>query len=63
MGAGVSPEKFDVTYFTDSDHSIVYNKQGVYLYKQLTTKLFEEKQRKGSGGGHQWSKKAVAWRG
>ncbi|KAL1841470.1 hypothetical protein VTJ49DRAFT_7025 [Mycothermus thermophilus] len=63
MGAGVGPEKLEVTYFTDSDHSIRYNKQNAFVYKQLTKKLFEEKQRKGSGGGHQWSKKARTWRG
>jgi dipeptidyl aminopeptidase/acylaminoacyl peptidase len=65
MGGGVSPDKLEFTYFTDSDHSIRYNGQNAFVYKQLTGMLWEEKRREGPGGGHQWSKKgkATAWRG
>jgi len=61
MGAKVSPEKLEVTWFTDSDHSIRYNQQGQFLYRQLSETLYAEKRRQGnSNGGHQWSKKALA---
>ncbi|KAM7198739.1 putative dipeptidyl peptidase 4 [Naviculisporaceae sp. PSN 640] len=62
MGARVSPEKMTATFFTDSDHSIVYNGGSVYLYKELTGKLYEEKKRVVGKKGeekHQWSKKGV----
>lgn len=59
MGDRVSPEKLEVTWFTDSDHSIRYNSQGTFVYKQLSKKLFEEKKRTGTGGSHQWSKKGT----
>ncbi|KAK0627547.1 dipeptidyl peptidase IV N-terminal region-domain-containing protein [Immersiella caudata] len=45
MGARVGPEKFEAAYFTDADHSIGRNGANVYLYRQLTEKLFKEKQR------------------
>ncbi|KAJ4303954.1 Dipeptidyl peptidase 4 [Collariella sp. IMI 366227] len=65
MGGGVSPEKLELTWFTDSDHNIRYNGQNGFLYKQLSKRLWEEKNRQGSGGGHQWSKRGTgkAWRG
>ncbi|EMD95892.1 hypothetical protein COCC4DRAFT_46427 [Bipolaris maydis ATCC 48331] len=57
----VSPEKMQNTYFTDSDHSINFNNNGKFLYKQLSKKLFEEKNRKGdSKGNHQWSKRGAS---
>ncbi|KAH6838466.1 dipeptidyl peptidase IV N-terminal region-domain-containing protein [Chaetomium sp. MPI-CAGE-AT-0009] len=63
MGAGVGPEKLDVTYFTDSDHSIRYNGQNAFVYKQLSGRLWEEKRRV-VGDRHQWSKKrGTPWRG
>ena len=65
MGGGVNPEKLELTWFTDSDHSIRYHNQGQFLYKQLSKKLYEEKNRQTTSGGHQWSKRgekrAVAW--
>lgn len=64
MGGGVTPEKLEVTFFTDSDHSIRYNGQNAFVYKQLSKKLFEEKNR-GVKGGHEWSKrgqKGTAWK-
>lgn len=63
MGGKVGPEKLEVTWFTDSDHSIRYNNQNAFVYKQLSKKLFEEKKREGSSsGGHQWSRKGLAGR-
>ncbi|KAK4122993.1 hypothetical protein N657DRAFT_634217 [Parathielavia appendiculata] len=64
MGGRVGPEKLEVTFFTDSDHSIRYNGQNAFVYKQLTKKLFEEKNRVAAEG-HQWSKrgKGRSWRG
>lgn len=58
MGDGVSPEKMQVVTFTDSDHSIVYNNNNVFLYKFLTARLFDEVERKPEGAlAHQWSKR------
>jgi dipeptidyl aminopeptidase/acylaminoacyl peptidase len=57
MGAGVSPERLEVTWFTDSDHSIRYNGQNAFVYKQLSKKLFEEKKRVEEKGAHQWSRR------
>jgi dipeptidyl aminopeptidase/acylaminoacyl peptidase len=59
VGDRVSPERLAVMPFTDSDHSIVYNRANTFLYKQLSRKLFDEKRRVGAGGGHQWSKRSV----
>ncbi|KAI5817884.1 hypothetical protein BZA77DRAFT_365910 [Pyronema omphalodes] len=61
VSAGVSASKLDVQWFTDSDHSINFHQATRFLYKQITGKLFEEKNRKnaGTGGGHQWSKRAL----
>jgi dipeptidyl aminopeptidase/acylaminoacyl peptidase len=67
MGAGVGPDRFGVTFFTDSDHGIRYHGQNAFVYKQLSARLLEEKRREGKGGGHQWSRRkgvaARAWRG
>jgi dipeptidyl aminopeptidase/acylaminoacyl peptidase len=61
MGDRVTPEKMQNTFFTDSDHSIVYNNQGKFLYRQLSKKLFEEKKRtEDSRGGHQWSRRGMS---
>ncbi|GAB1320006.1 Dipeptidyl peptidase 4 [Madurella fahalii] len=64
MGAGVGPERLEVTWFTDSDHSIRYNGQNAFVYKQLSKKLFEEKRRAEEKGGHQWSRRKAGkvWR-
>lgn len=60
VGDGISPEKADWRAFTDSDHSIVYNGDDVYLYKYLTMKLWEERGREvGLQEQHQWSKREV----
>ncbi|KAJ4368428.1 Dipeptidyl peptidase 4 [Neocucurbitaria cava] len=60
----VTPEKMTNTFFTDSDHSINFHNDGRFLYRQLSKKLFEEKERVGDlKGGHQWSKRERAWRG
>jgi dipeptidyl-peptidase-4 len=47
-----------VQWFTDSDHNIRFEKDGTFLYKQLTAKLFEEKNRKfDAATRHQWSRR------
>lgn len=56
----VTPEKMQNTFFTDSDHSIVFHNNGKFLYRQLSKKLYEEKARTAdSYGGHQWSKRGM----
>jgi dipeptidyl-peptidase-4 len=59
VGAGVTPEKLQVQWFTDSDHGIRYHGGSVFLYRQLSKKLYEEKKRKEKSEAHQWSKKSV----
>lgn len=56
MGAGVGPDKLTTQFFTDSDHSIHYNKAQDFLYAQLTKKLLEEKKRVPGApkANHQW---------
>ena len=54
----MSPEKLEVQFFTDSDHSINYNGAGTFVYKQIAKQLFEEKNRDvGPALQHQWSKR------
>ncbi|KNG86169.1 dipeptidyl peptidase 4, partial [Aspergillus nomiae NRRL 13137] len=57
MGDGVSPEKLQSQWFTDSDHGISYHGGGVFLYKQLARKLYQEKNRQTQVLLHQWTKK------
>ncbi|KAF7159511.1 hypothetical protein CNMCM5623_004849 [Aspergillus felis] len=59
VGSGVTPEKLQVQWFTDSDHGIRYHGGNVFLYRQLSKRLYEEKKRKDKGEAHQWSKKSV----
>ncbi|KAL2109796.1 hypothetical protein VUR80DRAFT_2030 [Thermomyces stellatus] len=61
VGEGVSPEKMSMFAFTDSDHSINYNNAGLYLYRFLTERLFQEVRREVSGDAevHQWSRKGL----
>jgi dipeptidyl aminopeptidase/acylaminoacyl peptidase len=54
MAGGVPPEKFQVQPFTDSDHNIRYNRDSEFLYRQLTRKLFDEKNRKPAAAKQQW---------
>jgi dipeptidyl-peptidase 4 len=54
MGAGVGPDKLQVQPFTDSDHNIQYNKDSAFMYRQLTKKLFDEKNRKPPGKVYEW---------
>lgn len=56
MRQGVTPEKLRVQWFTDSDHSIRRVGQNIFLYKQLTDELYEEKRWKEEKP-HQWDKK------
>ncbi|KAF2456074.1 dipeptidyl peptidase IV N-terminal region-domain-containing protein [Lineolata rhizophorae] len=58
VGAGVSPEKLQVQWFTDSDHSLTYNGASLFAVRQLTMKLWEEKNREeGELGAHAWSRR------
>ncbi|KAF1808300.1 putative dipeptidyl peptidase 4 [Eremomyces bilateralis CBS 781.70] len=59
ISGGISPEKMQVQWLTDSDHSIVFHGGNLFLYKQLTKKLYEEKKRVSPSGGHSWSKRAA----
>lgn len=58
----VTPEKMQNSWFTDSDHGISFHNNGRFLYRQLSGKLFAEKERVGVSGGHQWSKRGEAGR-
>ncbi|PYI28944.1 putative dipeptidyl peptidase 4 [Aspergillus indologenus CBS 114.80] len=60
VGAGVSPEKVQVQWFTDSDHHIHYHGGNVFLYKQLAGRLFAEKLREDEGVKHGWSRRRMA---
>ena len=60
VGEGVSPQKMEMMAFTDSDHSIVYDGASAWIYKFLTKRLWEEKERKaGMVVQHAWSKREV----
>ncbi|KAJ3484531.1 hypothetical protein NLG97_g7031 [Lecanicillium saksenae] len=58
VGSKVSPAKLKVMPFTDSTHSISYHNANIYHYKFLTSRLWEEVQRKEPGMVHQWSRRA-----
>jgi dipeptidyl-peptidase-4 len=58
INAGVPPQKLDVQWFTDSDHNNDFHGATKFLYKQLTGKLFDEKNRKVAKL-HQWSRRRV----
>lgn len=60
VGDDVGPEKMDWRVYTDSDHSIVYNGANVDLYKYLSKRLWEEREREvGVVVQHEWSKRDV----
>lgn len=63
VGAGVSPSQMDVVPFTDSDHSIVYNGASAWIYRFLTSRLYQEKERQVDAqqviSQHQWGKREV----
>ena len=62
VGEGVRPHKLQTQFFTDSDHSIVYNGASGFLYRQLAGFLYDEKNR-GAEDKFQWSKRAErGWR-
>lgn len=61
VGGGVGPQKMEMVAFTDSDHGIVYNGARAWIYRFLTGRLWEERERE-SGGlvvQHQWSRREV----
>ncbi|KAF9887099.1 diacylglycerol pyrophosphate phosphatase [Aspergillus nanangensis] len=57
MGEGVSPEKMQTQWFTDSDHNIRYNGGSEFLYKELAKRLYAEKNRGPPEKAHQWSRR------
>lgn len=59
VGEKVSPAQVKIMPFTDSTHSIIYNQASTYLYKFLTSRLWDEVQRKERGLIHQWSRRKV----
>lgn len=62
IGGGVSPDKLQVQYFTDSDHDIGYNGGNRFLYRQLAKRLWEEKVRvvgNETRPSHQWQRRMV----
>lgn len=61
MGDGIGPDKFDSQWFTDSDHNIRYNGDSAFLYKLLTKRIYEEKNRVPGEGEevHQWSRREI----
>lgn len=59
VAKGVSPDKFQMVAFTDSDHGISFHGASEWIYKFLTAKLWEEVERKGDAFVHQWSRRGV----
>lgn len=54
---GVSPEKFEAQLFTDSDHNIQHDNANVWLYRQLSGFLLNEKRRVSNvTESHEWSR-------
>ncbi|KXT18421.1 hypothetical protein AC579_8178 [Pseudocercospora musae] len=64
VGNSVSPQVMEMMAFTDSDHSITYNGANAWLYRYLTKRLYEERQRTEDLqqviGAHQWGKREIA---
>ncbi|EJT72972.1 seprase [Gaeumannomyces tritici R3-111a-1] len=58
VGERVPPSKLHFQAHTDSDHSIVYNGAGVFMYKTIIEALYQERNRKGDPLRHQWSRKS-----
>lgn len=54
---GVSPNKFKMMAFTDSDHGISFHGASAFIYKFLTGKLWDEVQRKDKSLVHQWDRR------
>lgn len=59
VGSGVSPDKFKMMAFTDSDHGISFHGASAFIYKFLTARLWDEVQRKDNSLVHQWSRRKV----
>lgn len=58
VGAKVPPSKLKMMAFTDSDHSISYHGASTYIYKFLTSRLWDEVQRSEEKLVHQWGRRA-----
>lgn len=57
--AKVSPKKFHVQWFTDSDHSINFHGATTLVYKQMARYFWLEKERKEGGPIHQFDKRGM----
>lgn len=59
VGEAVSPDRWQMMAFTDSDHSITYNGANQWIYRYLTKQLYEEKNRNPSAEPliHQWRRR------
>jgi dipeptidyl-peptidase-4 len=58
IGGGIGPDKLQVQYFPDSDHSMGWNGANRFVYKQLARRLWEEKVRpvNQTTPSHQWTR-------
>lgn len=58
VSARVSPNKFGMMAFTDSDHNIRYNGASEWIYRYLSKALYEEKNRSPADAlVHQWRRR------
>ncbi|KAK5097890.1 Dipeptidyl peptidase 4 [Lithohypha guttulata] len=62
VGEAVSPAKWQMVAFTDSDHSIAYNGASQWIYRYLSKQLYEEKNRNVTVAPlvHQWKRRGVS---
>lgn len=64
VGGRVSPNKWEMMAFTDSDHNIRYNNANEWIYRYLSKQLYEEKNRDPEAEVlvHQWRKRDESMR-
>lgn len=59
MDAKVPPSKLQVQWFTDSTHGISFGKDSIFLYRQLSRQVWQEKNREFKELKHQWNRRHV----
>jgi dipeptidyl-peptidase 4 len=59
MEQGCPPDKVTVQPYTDSDHNIRYGRDAEFMYKQLTQRLFAEKNRKPKKEEQEWDEEST----
>ena len=59
MDAKVPPSKLQVQWFTDSTHGISFGKDSIFLYRQLSRQVWQEKNREFEELKHQWNRRQV----